>query len=77
MNILRGAYTWFNQNAVSRIYKLLRANELQKPTFEIANVRMMNSENGSLLLSETSMSPKVNDPSFGQYWIHFVCLNLY
>jgi len=77
MNILRGAYTWFNQNVVSKIYKLFRANELQKPTFEIANVRMMKSENGSLLFSETSMSPKVNDPSFGQYRIHFVCFNVY
>ena len=44
---------------------------------EIENVRMMKSENGSLLVSETTMSPKVNDPSFGQYWIHFICLNVY
>ena len=41
------------------------------------NVRMMKSENGSLLVSETSMSPKDNDPSFGQYWIHFIYLNVH
>jgi len=46
-------------------------------TFEMANVRMMKSENGSLLVSETTMSPKVNDLSSGQYWIHFICLNVY
>jgi len=50
---------------------------LRSHTLEIANVRMMKSENGSLLVSETTMSPKVNDPSFGQYWIHFICLNVY
>ena len=51
---------------------------MKKPcTFEIANVLMMKSENGSFVWRVTLMPPYVSEPSSGQYWAHFFCIMLH
>jgi len=41
-------------------------------TLVTTNVLITKSENGSVSFSDTTIFPNANDPSSGQYWMHFI-----